>query len=161
MGSGKIIALIGGILGVLSIVLFYALPEIFSLWRFDGGATMSMFVGGFGVVSGELLGIPYGPEPADDVFLTIISVLLIAGGAIAIIGGLMDSKPIGALGGLLMIIGPIVLILELVLELGFWEGFPEFALWGSQAGADWGVWIGFFIGLGGGVLGLIGAASMD
>lgn len=60
-----------------------------------------------------------------------------------------------------MLAGPILLTVELLLEIGFWEGFPEFALWGSQAGADWGVWIGFFMGLAGGVLGLIGGASIE
>jgi hypothetical protein len=161
MGAGKLIAIIGGILGILSIVLYYVLPDIFSLWRVVAGSANFVYIGGFGIRAGEITSFPFGPEYADDIFLVIVAVLLVAGGAVAIVGGLMENKGIGALGGIIMLAGPILLVVELLLELGFWEGFPEFALWGSQAGADWGVWIGFFMGVGGGILGLIGGASLE
>ncbi len=51
MGAGKIIAIIGGILGILSIALYHVLPEIFCLWKLDVAPTISRFLGGFGAVT--------------------------------------------------------------------------------------------------------------
>ncbi|MFX1277952.1 MAG: hypothetical protein ACFFA3_00945 [Promethearchaeota archaeon] len=161
MGAGRIIAIIGGIVGILSIVLYYAMPGFFCLWRFDGGAALTIFAGGFGSTSGTLVGIDYGPDSAEDMLFLIVAILIIAGGVLALIGGIAENKALGIIGGILMLAGPGLLVVELFLELGFWEGFPEFALWGSQAGANWGVWIGFFMAIGGGVLGIIGGATSD
>jgi hypothetical protein len=161
MGAGKLIAIIGGILGILSIVLFYVLPDFFCLWRIYGGGD-SINIGGFGAGAGTIMGIDFGPEDAEDTLLVIIGVLLVAGGAIAIIGGLIENKMIGVLGGIIMLAGPILLSVELLLKTGFWDGFTQDNLFlGSAGGANWGVWIGFFMGIGGGVLGLVGGASLD
>ncbi|TKJ16898.1 MAG: hypothetical protein CEE43_19160 [Promethearchaeota archaeon Loki_b32] len=164
MGAGKIIAIIGGILGILTIGLYFVLPEIFCLWRLDGAPVLSIFLGGFGSSTGELMGVAYGPEYAEDIFLLIVGVLIVAGGALAIIGGLAGNKIIGILGGVLMIAGPIILTIALFAELGDFEDIAlllggESLFWGSEPGVDWGLWIGFFLAIGGGVLGVIGGAT--
>ena len=163
MGAGKIIAIIGGVLGILSVVLFFALPEIFSFWQLSGGGG-GMYLGGFGHWDGTA-GLVY----AEDTLLTIIFVLIIAGGAIAIVGGLIENKVAGALGGLLMIVGPILFIVALVMELGDFELLAalisgiggDTLLFGSAAGVNWGLWISTFLALGGGVLGLIGGLKVE
>ena len=162
MGAGRLIAIIGGILGILSVALFFVLPEIFSFWQLSGAGT-GLYLGGFGHLDG-FSGFFY----AEDTLLTIIFVLIVAGGAITIIGGLIENKMIGMQGGLLMIVGPIVFIIALVIELGYLEGLAAFIpmaggdslLFGSGSGANWGLWISTFLALGGGVLGLIGGLTV-
>ena len=112
MGAGKIIAIIGGILGILSVALFYVFPEIFSFWQLSGGGA-GMYLGGFAYWS-DAGDFAY----TEDILLLIIFILIVAGGVIAIIGGLAENKVAGALGGLLMLIGPIILIIALAIELG-------------------------------------------
>ena len=166
MAAGKIIAIIGGILGILTIGLYFVLPEIFCLWRLDGAPFLSIFLGGFGSATGEALGVGYGPEYYEDIMLLIICVLIVAGGALAIIGGLIENKMIGILGGVLMIVGPILLIVALFIEYGDFEAIASLLggkslFFGSEPGVDWGLWIGFYLAIGGGVLGLIGGATID
>lgn len=162
MGSGKVIAIIGGVLGILSIALFYVFPNLFSLWRIYGGGD-SINIGGFGSVAGTILGIDYGPESAEDMILLLIGVLLVAGGVLAIVGGIVDVKIVGILGGVIMLAGPIILAVELVLKIEFFEGMApgETLFFGSIGGVNWGIWISFFMGVGGGVLGLVGGALSD
>ena len=163
MGAGRIIAIIGGVLGILSIALFYVFPGLFSLWRIYGGGD-SINIGGFGSIAGTILGVDYGPESADDIILLLIGVLLVAGGVVAIVGGAVEVKFVGIIGGLIMLAGPIILSVELLLEIGFFEGFAppgESLLFGSIGGVNWGIWISFFMGVGGGILGLVGGALSD
>ena len=162
MGSGRVIAIIGGVLGILSIVLFYVFPGLFSLWRIYGGGN-SVNIGGFGAGAGTIMGIDFGPESADDIILLLIGVLLVAGGAIAIVGGIVEVKFVGIIGGLIILAGPILLSVELLLELGFFEGYApgDNLFFGSTAGANWGIWISFFMGVGGGILGVVGGALSD
>jgi len=173
MGAGKIIAIIGGILGILTIGLYYVLPEIFCLWRLDGDPIFSVFLGGFGFKTGTNAILPppwplgdYGPEYAEDILVLLVGVLIVAGGALAIVGGLIGNKMIGILGGVLMIAGPILLTIALILELGDFEDMAlllgdKSLLFGSETGVDWGLWIGSFLAIGGGVLGVIGGATVD
>lgn len=164
MGAGKILAIIGAILGILSVALFHLLPELFCFWRIDGGQAFSIYLGGFGFSSGWFMGIQIPPEYAEDIMLLIISVLIIAGSVIVLIGGLVENKAVGILGGIIILAGPILLILALILEMGNFENFATLLggslLFGSMPGVSWGLWIGSFLALGGGVLGLIGGATV-
>lgn len=165
MGAGKFIAIIGGILGILSVVLFYVLPDIFSFWHFVGGGG-GTYLGGFGFWDGTAMD----PEYAEDILLLIIFVLIVAGGAIAIIGGLIENKVAGILGGILMLVGPILFIVALAIEMGDFEdlaGYIEFItgekglLFGSALGLNWGIWISTYLALGAGIVGVIGGAIID
>lgn len=162
MGAGKPLAIVGGILGILSIVLFYLFPGLFSLWRIWGGGD-AIYIGGFGSGAGMIMGSDFGPESADDILLLLVGVLLVAGGAVAFIAALVEVKFLGILGGLLMLAGPIILSLQLFLELGYFEGLGlgDSLFFGSLAGARWGIWISFFMGAAGGILGIIGGATLD
>ncbi len=163
MGAGKFIAIIGGILGILSVALFYVLPEIFSFWRLETPLG-DFFLGGFGFRAGT--GID--PEYTEDILLLIIFTLVVAGGAIAIIGGLIESKGVGILGGVIMLAGPIFLLIALFIEFGDFEDLAiaisffggEGLIMGSAGGAEWGIWISTYLAIGGGVVGVIGGATL-
>jgi hypothetical protein len=165
MGSGRLIAIIGGVLGILSVVLFHLFPEIFAFWRIEGGGG-GIYLGGFAF---EYL---VGSDPAytEDILLLIIFILVVAGGALAIVGGLIENKLIGTLGGLLRLVGPILFIISLAIELGDFSDLAalvefstgeRFLLFGSAAGLDWGLWVGTFLALGAGVIGLIGGLKVE
>jgi len=167
MGAGKILAIIGGILGILSVGLFYILPDLFCVWRIDGGAAFSVYLGGFGFTSGSIMGVDIPPEYGEDIFMLIVAVLIVAGSALALIGGLAGNKAVGILGGIILLAGPILLVVALLLELGDFADAAliidalggDTLLFGSGSGADWGLWISSFLALGGGVLGVIGGAT--
>lgn len=171
MGAGRILAIIGGILGILSVVLFFILPEFFCFWRIEisgGGMDITTYLGGIGFGSGSILGIPFGPELVDDIILLLVGVLTIAGGVIALIGGAADKKTVGILGGIILLAGPILLIVSILGELGAIGDLAailppgETAFFGSISSmgvtATWGIWIGFFMAIAGGVVGVIGGA---
>ena len=164
MGAGKIIAIIGGILGILCVALFYVLPEIFCFWRLETPLG-DLFLGGFGFQAGT--GID--PEYTEDILLLLVFTLSVAGGAIAIIGGLVESKALGIVGGIIMLVGPILLLIALFIEMGDFEDLAgviglfggEGLIMGSAGGAEWGIWISTYLAFGAGALGLIGGAIID
>ena len=153
MGAGKIIAIIGGILGILSIALYHILPEFFCLWRLDGGVALKVWLGGFGFTGGEQGGSGLDPEYAEEILFLIIAILIVAGGALAIIGGIVENKLIGILGGVAMLAGSITFIVGAFIEFGPFEDLAaligtfggENLLFGSAGGANWGIWIGWRI----------------
>ena len=168
MGAGKFIAIIGGILGIVSVALFYVLPELFCFWRLES-AVGDIFLGGFGFSAGTGL-FESDPEYTEDILLLITFTLVVAGGALAIIGGLIESKIFGILGGIIMLAGPIFLLIGLFIEMGDFEDLAtniaflfggEGLIMGSAGGAEWGIWISTYFAFGAGALGLIGGALID
>ncbi|KKN16107.1 hypothetical protein LCGC14_0979180 [marine sediment metagenome] len=168
MGAGKVFAIIGGILGALSVLLYYAAPEIFCLWRLNAPLVpLKLYFGGFGANSGELGAIPFPPEYSGDIILMIVGVLIISGSVLAFIAGIAESKKIGILGGIILLAGPILLLVEIIANLGIFGTIAatwlpgESLLFGSIFGAgDWGIYIGSYLAIGGGLLGLIGGATI-
>lgn len=170
--AGKILAIIGAIIGALPIALYYVLPEIFALWRFDGGDTFTRWLGGFGFVSGTTLGDDFGVEYYEDVLLLLIGVVIVVGAVLLIIGALVEVKALGIIGGLAVIAGPILLMIGLFLELGDFADIADMLeaggltdknlVFGSgKVGTlqlDWGMWIGTWIVFAGGGVGVIGGA---
>ncbi len=166
MGAGKVFAIIGGVVGVLSVVLYYIAPDILSLWRLDAPLTVRVYIGGFGAWSGEWLAIPFPIEYSQDIILMIVSVLIIGGGVITFIAGVAGSKAVGILGGIILLAGPGLLLFELIAKLGvFGETLIPLMgdvnlLAGNIPGvADWGIGIGTYLAIGGGILGIIGGAT--
>ncbi len=167
MGVGKVFAIIGSVLGVLSVVLYYAAPEIFCLWRLDAGTTMKAFIGGFGSVSGEQVSIPFAPKYTEDIFLLIVSVLILGGSVLTFIAGLTESKVVGILGGIILLAGPILFLVEIVAKLGIFGSDivpllgDAFFLFGNSPGlVEWGIYYGYYLAIGGGILGMIGGATV-
>ncbi len=168
MGVGRFLAIIGGILGILSMVLFYFMPEIFNLWKFvDVGSTVSVYIGGFGSWSRDI-GFNFGIRFSDDIFLLIVSLLIVGGSVLVIIAGVKESKIFGILGGFILLAGPVLFMLELIAQIGVIGDFLEIVpllgsfnlFFGDLAGAQWGIWISSFLTIGGGLLGIIGGATI-
>lgn len=165
MGAGKVIGIIGASISLASLLLSIILPEWFSWYRYsatDGLTTIGFFLTGFG----NFITIGGIPPLMDIIFLTLIGALiLIAGAIVLIIGAAKGIKVMGIIGGISILIGPILLLLNL--SIGFYDfqglvGKPNvffgFEYIGFGILEAWGLWIGFFMALVGGVLGLIGGA---
>ena len=171
MGSGKIIAIIGAIVGILSVLLGLFLPELFSWYRLDipGGG---LYLTGFGTNIADP-----SPSPIDEIaILALIGGILVIVGAIACLASAFtENKIFGLLGGLLMIVGPLLLLVDIMTGMSEFMEFMELFT-GGESGAgllfdsyspapgvtfSWGIWIGFFMGIGGGVVGLIGGALVE
>ncbi|KKK40915.1 hypothetical protein LCGC14_1673380 [marine sediment metagenome] len=167
MGAGKVFAIIGGLLGVLSVVLYYIAPDILNLWNLNAPLVpLKVYLGGFGAWSGEWLATPFPIEYAGDLILLIVGVLTIGGGVITFIGGAAGSKTVGILGGIILLAGPILLLVALIAKLGIFGDtiVPLMGdvnlLFGSIFGvADWGIGIGSYLAIGGGILGIVGGAT--
>ena len=171
--ASKVIALIGAILGVLSVVLSFVLPEWFGWYRYvaiSTGPGPSWFLTGFGT---GILAPPPVPDTGIAIWVLIGGIVLIIGAFLLTIGAFKESKTLGVIGGLLMLVGPLLLIVEVLIGtgdfiefVGLFNGESGFALlWGSRTPNPlvtifWGVWIGFFLAIAGGFLGLIGGATV-
>ena len=166
MGAGKVLGIIGACICLASLLLSMVFPLWFSWYRVsisDGITTLGIFLTGFGNFISE--GIP---PITDFVFLTLIgAIILIAGAIILIIGATKEVKIMGIIGGILTLIAPILLLLNL--SIGFYDfqglvGDPN-VFWGLEMLGpgvlySWGVWIGFFMAVVGGILGLVGGAIL-
>jgi len=107
------------------------------------------------------------------VLLGLIGGILVLVGAVAcIIGIFKGMKSVAVIGGLLMIIGPLLIVLDMLIGLSDFselvkdrtleEGFA--LILGKKspyAGLTirWGLWIGSYLALGGGLMGLIGGTG--
>lgn len=175
MGAGKIIALIGAIVGLVSVVLSFIAPQIFSWYRIEIsmlGVTGGYYITGIGTFSAVL--VP--PLPDGIAILELIGgIVLIIGAVVCIIGAAKELKAAGIIGGILILLGPLLLIIDLLIGISDFgliidmitgvPGTADTLFWGSFSPApgvllSWGIWIGAFIALAGGALGLIGGASL-
>jgi hypothetical protein len=165
MRAGKILAIISGILGISSILLYYFAPQIFSFWRFNSGV-VDEFLGGFGTGYGTLLGA-IGIHLYEDIFLLFVGLLVLVGGELTLIGGVSEIKIIIILGGTFMITGIALFFMILLFGLGDFKEIAAFLpsgenlFFGRIGGADWGVWISFYLAMSGGILGIIGGVILE
>lgn len=173
MGAGKVLALIGAIVGLVSVALSFVLPAFFGWFRIEGAVggitVIGFYITGLGTFA--VTGFPGFPGIA--IFELIGGIVLIIGAIVCIIGAVKESKVAGIVGGILILVAPILLLLDLLIGMSGFSilietlGGPPGAsvLWGSFVPApgvllSWGIWIGTFVALGGGVLGLIGGATL-
>ena len=97
----------------------------------------------------------------------IVSILIIGGSVLTFISGIVESKAIGILGAIILLAGPTLLLIEIIFKLGaFGETIVPLTgdvnlLFGSILGtAEWGIGIGSYLAIGGGLLGIIGGATV-
>ena len=177
MGNGKVVAIIGAAVGIASVLLSLVVPEFLSWYHYEidlgpygsGGLYLTAF--------GNIISDPTGGPEFDVATLILIGgILVLAGAALCIVGGLTEKKPLGIIGGILMILGPTMLIFDLVGQVSefseYMQNLSDYAdsniFFGSysytyyylSANFVWGLWIGFFIAYAGGIIGLIGGASI-
>jgi hypothetical protein len=172
MKIGKIIAIIGAAIGMASIFLSLIVPELFSWYRYEVsgmGSSGGYYLTGFGNV------IDIGNTSDKDVSLlgVVGGCLIILGAILCIVATVKESKGMGVLGGILMLIAPLLLVLDFMTGMSelagdiqdnmdlfigrdwYWESF--FAVLYDYT---WGLWIGFFIAIAGGAIGLIGGLAI-
>ena len=173
MRSGKVLVLIGAVLALITIGLSFIVPNFFGWYRIEAsglGVTVGIYITGLGTVAVVPAIVPI---EGMDIFGLIGGIILIIGAIACVISGVKESKAAGIIGGILILLSPIVLIVSLLIGSGDFGtmiqllGGPADAsvLWGSATipgpvTLSWGIWIGSFLSLGAGVLGLAGGASV-
>ncbi|MFX1410532.1 MAG: hypothetical protein ACFFA6_09280 [Promethearchaeota archaeon] len=172
--AGKVLAIIGAVIGILSVVLAFAMPALFSWYHIDlsgAGYSGGLYVTAFGGIMEE--GILSSPTDEIITLVLIGGILVLAGAALCIVSALTELKPLGLIGGILMILGPLFLIFDLMGQMSEFAEFMDslataydsnvfFGSFSPYPGIsfNWGIWIGFFLAIGGGVVGLIGGATV-
>lgn len=172
MGAGKALALIGAVVALITLALSFVVPNFFGWYRVEA-SMLGMTAGVYFTGLGTLVSVPAGFTGGMEIFVLIGGILLIVGAIACIIGGVKESKAAGIIGGFLILLSPLILIINLLIGTGEFAamiqllGGPAGAsvLWGSitipgPMTLTWGIWIGSFLSLGAGVLGLIGGATV-
>jgi hypothetical protein len=173
--AGRALAIIGAVVGLLSVLLGLAIPAIFSWYHielsygpFSGGAYLTAF----GNLIEDDVSLP--SDATEMVTLVLVGgILVLAGAGLCIAGAATEQKPLGIIGGILMIIGPTMLIFDLMAQVsefaqfmdmiaGYYDKSIFFGSFSPYPGYSimWGLWVGYFIAYVGGVLGLIGGAIL-
>ncbi|MFX0041974.1 MAG: hypothetical protein ACFE8L_03590 [Candidatus Hodarchaeota archaeon] len=157
----------------MSVLLSLVVPEFFSWYHYeiDAGAygSFGIYMTAFGTVVEDM---PYAVSLDIATFVMIGGILVLAGAGLCIVGALTELKPLGIIGGVLMIVGPTMLIFDLVGEFSdfaetialisdYYGGTVFFGSHSPYPGITfmWGLWVGYFIAYVGGVLGIIGGAT--
>ncbi len=172
MGKGRVVAIIGAAIGIASVLLGFAMPALFSWYHYEisgGGTTIGLYLTAFGGF------IEDGVTGPDEIVMLVLigGILVLAGAALCIVGAITEMKPLGIIGGIAMILGPLFLIFDLIGQMSdFAEGLDLLAtaydtniFFGSFSPGPgvtvlFSIWIGFFMAIGGGVVGLIGGATV-
>ena len=172
MGFGKVLAIIGAIVGLASIILSFIMPELFSWYRYEisgWGSSGGYYLTGIGTIID--IGNTFSME--ISILGVVGGILVITGSILCIVATVKESKKMGVLGGLLMLLAPLLLVIDFLIGMSelagaigdnmdlfigrdwYWEDF--FALTYAYT---WGIWVGFFLGIAGGSLGLIGGLAL-
>lgn len=173
MGKGRVVAIIGIALGAASVLLSLAMPVFFAWYRLvliTPAVTTDLNLTGFGTVIADP-----SPGPIEEIAMLVLigGILVLAGAAVCIVGVLTEQKILGIIGGIAMIVGPLLLVADLLLIM---SDFAEYMhtnwadplnksiFFGTESGGGitvtFGLFVGFYMAIGGGVLGLIGGATV-
>lgn len=175
---GKALAIIAGLLGLISIFLGFIIPDIGAWFRFEASAggtvLLGQYINGLGIASiGGTMASLFGSGGSGIAMMELIGgIICLLGCLIILIGGAKESKGLGIVGGLLILMGPIILIVDMMVVsadtfnamLALFGAGGQSILFGSITILGntlvWGLWIGSFLALGAGVLGIIGGAML-
>jgi hypothetical protein len=169
MAYARQIAVIGAFIGILSLLLSLLSPEWFGWYRLsipsiDGG----LYLTGFGTVI-----IKEFPSVTDQIAILVLigGILVIVGAVECLTSALLKNKVVGILGGLFMIVGPLLLLADIMMGVSEFMQFMENYTYNSGVelffgripvwDMDFGLWIGFFMAIAGGVAGLIGGVLVE
>lgn len=146
---------------------------MFGWYRFEvtgWGSTGGYYLTGFGTTTA----IPPSSLITEIALLEVIGGLLVTiGSIICIVANVKESKGMGVFGGLLILLGPILLVIDFLVFMSDYAGviggylnifIYANAFWDSISSMGyaytWGVWIGFFVVVAGGVSALIGGLAL-
>lgn len=175
MGFGKIAAIIGASVGMLSVILSLLLPELFCWYSYTVTHEISLIKSGYYLTGfGTTISIPSSTAISGIALLELIGGFLVVLGAVTcIVGVSKESKKIGSIGGILILLGPVLLLMDFLIGISEYYEYVEFIqsiipnksiLWDSASSFGyayaWNVWIGFFMAIAGGVLATIGGATL-
>lgn len=169
---GKALAIIAGILGLLSIGLFFVSPFLGSWWFATASAeylgttvSMGMYINAFGQGM-----VSMGTMSASGQVLTALApigaILTLLGSILVLIGGGAGKKVLVILGAVLILLGPILFIVDLMGSAGI-EYYPGggsiFFGTDSYMGVTmtWGLGPGLFMAVIGAILGLAGSGKLE
>ncbi len=172
MGFGKVVSIIGAALGLSSIILSFIFPQWFSWFKHEVvniTVVQGYYLTGFGTTNA----IPPSGAISSIAILELIGgILVVLGSIICIVGITKETKKLGLIGGILILLGPILLVTDFLLvmsEYAQWVDFYQIVP-GSNIFWDsieilpftyyWNLWIGFFLGVSAGVLGIIGGVAL-
>ena len=166
--SGKIVALIGGVLALIA-VLIGLIPSDISWWyAHESTSNQDWFLNAFGFFTDA-----NGTEFMDDYLILVGGLIFLGGSALIIYGGVKEQKAIAILSGILMIVGLVVFCVALNANED-WESIESIldflnsdytVFFGEQDiffwHFRWGLGIGFYLAAVGAGIGTIGAFIMD
>jgi hypothetical protein len=172
MGFGKITSLIAAVVALLSIFLGFILPELFSWYKFEASSaavSYGFYLTGFGTTTA----IDSVNPISEIAILELIGGISVILGVVACVVGITkEEKKFGFLGGILMLLGPILLLTDFLIVLSEFADYIDFyqinpdsnMFWDSvdimAYTYTWNLWIGFFMAGAAGVLGLIGGLTL-
>lgn len=170
MGKGRVVAIIGTALGAASVLLSLVMPVFFAWYRLalTGAYTADLNLTGFGTVITDP-----SPGPIEEIAMLVLigGILVLAGAAVCIVGALTEQKVLGIIGGIAMIVGPLLLVVDLLLitsdfaeymHTNWADPLNKSIFFGTESGGGltvtFGLFVGFYMAIGGGILGMIGGA---
>jgi len=172
---GKALVTLSGFMGLISMLFFYVLPDIFYLWHIEviGYRDIKLVFGGFSsggyTTRGGTISIYSIRFFEESSIMILVGLLMILGTLIAFAGTRKSSKGVGILGGILLLLAPI-LFMGTLLSGGdiFGDLADAVGLIGqnlvsgsiSDLGitVKWGIGAGTILPLIGGCLGILGGA---
>lgn len=167
MGIARVVAVIGALSGLLSVGLSLVLPELMAWYMFEIDSGDGYYLTGLGrvIIKGMII------EREISILVLIGGIAIILGAILCIVSAIKESKKIGFFGGILMLLGPGLLIADFLMRISDLAGaigsyvdiLGKSIFWGTYDDGffvyTWSLWVGFYIASVGGVLGLLGGIA--
>jgi len=170
--KGKIVAIIGASIGILSVLLSLILPIVFSWYCYrisGGGYSGSLYL----TALGSSISDDFGSSFEVVILVLIGGILVLAGAALCLVGVVKEIKTLGIIGAILMIFGPTMLIYDLAGQVSDFAQTMNLIATSNDGNVFYhrfdpspgvmvilGIYYGYVIVYAGGILGLIGGASI-
>ncbi len=154
----KAIAIIGAIVTFLAIIPI----DVFAWWRWDvttGGNSWPNWIDAFNQFHVKFTyGADYSITNYDNMYL-YAGIIVVAGAVLLLLGGLSAKKFFTTIGAILSLVGPVVFVLVHRNNTDIAAFLGDNVLFGSTSGSGY-VWtwylsVGFFLPIGGAILGFL------
>ncbi|MBD3194251.1 MAG: hypothetical protein GF317_04295 [Candidatus Lokiarchaeota archaeon] len=142
--TGMIVALVAGLLGLISVFGYFLIEELGAWWQLET-FIYNFYINAFGYLGEELI--------LNEINL-VAGIIFIIGIALILFNIISKSKKLSLLSFIMMAAGLALFVIALTIDYENITGdYGVIATWGAG--------IGFYIGIGACVLSLISAALMD
>ena len=174
MGVGKIIAIVGAVIGILSVLLSIFIPDLVGWYKLSMSTVsppmdVDIFLTGFGSMESDTPGI----SSEIATFVMFGGILIILGAIACVVGAFKEMRKPALGGAILMIIGPLLLLADLLMTTSDFAEAVDLLVDVSNGNifagsfsdpsgsAKWGIHTGFFLPIVAGVIGLVGGALVE